>query len=147
MFSADAPLSAFASQVVLEITERASIDAIDGLPARIAALRQMGFRIAIDDLGSGYSGLSSIVQLHPDVVKLDMSLIRGVDPSRRSKKLIASLVGVCRELGILVVAEGIETAAERDALVRAGCDLLQGYLFARPQREPGPISELSRSAA
>ena len=138
LYSAQQRLSAFASRVVLEITERATLDEIQGLPARVATLRQMGYRIAIDDLGSGYSGLSSIVQLKPDIVKLDMSLVRGVEADPTKRKLVASLVNVCRDLGIQTVAEGIETAAERDALIDAGCDLLQGYLFARPAKDfPG----------
>ena len=140
LYSPQAPLSAFASRVILEITERAKLDQVEGLPVRIARLRLMGFRIAIDDLGSGYSGLSSIVQLHPEIVKLDMSLVRGVESDPMKQKLVRSLIGVCTDLGIQVVAEGIETAAERDALVDAGCDLLQGFFFARPAREFPAVS-------
>lgn len=135
LFAADAPLSAHASRVVLEITERESIDHIGDLPSRIERLRAMGFRIAIDDLGAGYAGLNAIAQLEPDVVKIDMSLVRGVEKERTKRRLISSIVGVCRDLNIQVVAEGIETAGERDALIELGCDLLQGYLFSKPQRE------------
>ncbi len=134
LYSLNAPLTEFASRVVLEITERESIDHIDDLKSRVDRLRALGFRIAIDDLGAGYAGLTAIAQLEPDIVKLDMSLVRGVATERTKRKLISSLVSVSADLGILVVAEGIETADERDALVDLGCDLLQGYLFARPQR-------------
>jgi EAL domain-containing protein (putative c-di-GMP-specific phosphodiesterase class I) len=134
LYSAASPLTAFASRIVLEITERASIDHVVDLQSRVARLRSLGFRIAIDDLGAGYAGLTTIAQLEPDIVKLDMSLVRGVTTERTKRKLISSIVGVCRDLGIQVVAEGIETPAERDTLVDLGCDLLQGYLFGRPQR-------------
>jgi EAL domain-containing protein (putative c-di-GMP-specific phosphodiesterase class I) len=143
LYSPDSPLSKVAKQVVLEITERASLDEVDNLAEKIAALRALGFRIAIDDLGSGYSGLSSLVELRPDVVKLDMSLVRGISADSSKQQLIATLTAYCRSQGILVVAEGIETIAERDVLVAAGVDLLQGYLFARPQREPPKVAAAS----
>jgi EAL domain-containing protein (putative c-di-GMP-specific phosphodiesterase class I) len=126
------PLAAMASRVVLEITERASLEQVPDLRERIATLRGQGFRIAVDDLGAGYAGLACIADLAPDIVKLDMSLVRGVhlDPTRR--RLVHAISALCAELGISVVAEGVETAAERDALCDAGCDLMQGFLFARP---------------
>jgi EAL domain-containing protein (putative c-di-GMP-specific phosphodiesterase class I) len=99
---------------------------------RIARLREMGFRIAIDDIGAGYSGLNSFAMVQPDIVKLDITLVRGVDNDPVKRKLVRLLGDLCRDLGILVVAEGVETPDERDTLVELGCDLLQGYLFARP---------------
>ncbi len=134
LYAVDAPLTQFAPRVVLEITERASIDHVKDLQAKVSRLRALGFRIAIDDLGAGYSGLTTIAQLEPDIVKLDMSLVRGVATERTKRKLVSSIVGVCRDLNIEVIAEGIETQAERDTLVELGCDLFQGYLFGRPQR-------------
>jgi EAL domain-containing protein (putative c-di-GMP-specific phosphodiesterase class I) len=128
------PLSALAHRVVLEITERASLDSVKDPRATIAALRRMGFRIAVDDLGAGYAGLTSFVTLEPDFVKLDMTLIRDVDTNTTKAKLVRSMAALCKELGILVVAEGVETAGERNAAVRLGCDLLQGYVLARPGR-------------
>jgi EAL domain-containing protein (putative c-di-GMP-specific phosphodiesterase class I) len=92
----------------------------------------MGFRLAIDDLGAGYAGLNSFSQLEPEVAKLDMALVRDVHKQPTKLTLVRTMISMCRELGIQVVAEGIETAEERDALVWAGCDLLQGYLFAKP---------------
>jgi EAL domain-containing protein (putative c-di-GMP-specific phosphodiesterase class I) len=126
------PLSRCARHVVFEVTERVSLDGVDHLRPRIAKLREMGYRVAIDDLGAGYAGLSTFAQLDPDVAKIDMSLVRGIDGSATKRKLIEAVAGACHDLGIEVLAEGVETVEERDALVNAGCDLLQGYLFARP---------------
>lgn len=128
------PLSAFASRVVLEITERASLDCVHDPRAKIATLREMGFRIAIDDLGAGYAGLTSFATLEPDFVKLDMSLVRDVDTNATKAKLVRSMTSLCKELGISVVAEGVETVAECEVLVSLGCDLFQGYLLAKPGR-------------
>jgi EAL domain-containing protein (putative c-di-GMP-specific phosphodiesterase class I) len=132
LFEADRPLARIARHVVLEITERASLHQVRDVQSRIARLREMGFRIAVDDLGAGYAGLTSFAQLEPEVVKLDMSLVRGVHAKPTKLTLVRTMVAMCRELGMQVVAEGIETAEERDAMVHAGCDLLQGYLFAEP---------------
>ncbi|HTR78286.1 MAG TPA: EAL domain-containing protein [Gemmatimonadaceae bacterium] len=134
LFARGSPLSAIAGRVVLEVTERASLDAVHNVRERTAALRDIGFRIAVDDLGSGYAGLSSLLQLQPDVVKLDISLIRSVDVDLTKQRLIRSMTELCEDMGILVVAEGVETPAERDVVVQLGCDLLQGYVFARPAR-------------
>jgi EAL domain-containing protein (putative c-di-GMP-specific phosphodiesterase class I) len=120
--------------VVLEITERAALAEISEVQRRMARLRAMGFRIALDDLGAGYAGLTNFTELRPEIVKLDQTLVRGIDSDSVKRRLVASLVGVCRDIGTVVVAEGIETPAERDVLVDAGCDLLQGYLLGRPAR-------------
>jgi EAL domain-containing protein (putative c-di-GMP-specific phosphodiesterase class I) len=129
-----APLTAVASRVVLEITERASLESIDDVPSRVARLRELGFRVAIDDLGAGYSGLTSVARLEPEFVKLDMSLVRDVHKSPVKRKLVRSMTALFKDMGITVVAEGIEVVEERDTLVELGCDLLQGYLVARPAR-------------
>jgi EAL domain-containing protein (putative c-di-GMP-specific phosphodiesterase class I) len=134
LITADAPLSRHASRVVLEVTERAPLEKIRDVTARVAQLRGLGYRIAIDDLGAGYAGLTSFAHLEPEVVKVDMSLIRGIDRSPMKQKLLGSIIGLCRDLGIEIIAEGIETIDERDALVRLGGDLCQGYLFARPDK-------------
>jgi EAL domain-containing protein (putative c-di-GMP-specific phosphodiesterase class I) len=134
--SADAPLSRVAQRVVLEITERSTLSGIEGLKAKLAKLRALGFRIALDDLGAGYSGLSSFTLLEPDVVKIDMSLVRDVDSSSRKRSIVRSMLELAaRDLNTLVICEGVETVAERDVLLELGADLLQGYLFARPTRE------------
>jgi EAL domain-containing protein (putative c-di-GMP-specific phosphodiesterase class I) len=134
LYAEDGALTPFASQVVLEITERAALDRIHELQTRVTRLRSLGYRIAIDDLGAGYAGLTSFAQLEPEVVKVDMSLVRGIDGSPMKQKLVRSIISLCTELGIQLVAEGIETPGERDALVSLGGDLCQGYLFAKPGR-------------
>jgi EAL domain-containing protein (putative c-di-GMP-specific phosphodiesterase class I)/FixJ family two-component response regulator len=135
LYSQEAPLSRFASHVVLEVTERSSLFGVANVATSVAKLKGLGFQIAIDDLGAGYSGLMSFTELDPEVAKLDMSLIRDIDVDPRRQSIVRSMKQLCDELGILVVAEGVETVAERDMLVHLGCDLLQGYLFARPARE------------
>jgi EAL domain-containing protein (putative c-di-GMP-specific phosphodiesterase class I) len=123
-----------ASRVVLEVTERAAIEQVDDVERRVRDLRQFGFRVAVDDLGAGYAGLSSFALLEPEIVKLDVSLLRDIDQSPVKQKLVASMTALCKDMGFMVVAEGVETPAERDCVVSLGCDLLQGYLFARPGR-------------
>jgi len=141
LFAADSPLSQYASRVVLEITERAALDQVKDLMARMGQLREMGYRIAVDDLGAGYAGLTSFAQLEPEVVKVDMSLVRGVDASPTKQKLLGSIIGLCHDLEIQIIAEGIETEAERDTVIRLGGDLCQGYYFARPGK-PFPIANI-----
>lgn len=135
LFSPEDPLAPHAARVVLEITERASLEDIDAVDRRIAALRRIGFRIAIDDLGAGYSGLSSFAVLQPDFVKFDMGLVRNVHQTRTNARVIASMVQLGRELGFETIAEGVETEAELRELETLGCELFQGYLLARPARE------------
>jgi EAL domain-containing protein (putative c-di-GMP-specific phosphodiesterase class I) len=132
--SADSPLGKIAHRVVLEITERASLDVVEDPRARIAALRRIGFRIAIDDLGAGYAGLTSFAAMEPQFAKLDMTLVRDVDKNTTKQRLIRSMTSLCSDLAITTVAEGIETAAERETVIELGCDLLQGYLFAKPDK-------------
>jgi EAL domain-containing protein (putative c-di-GMP-specific phosphodiesterase class I) len=130
--SPDSALAKIARRVVLEITERASLDDVKDLRPRVARLREMGFRIAIDDMGAGYAGLNSFAQLEPEIVKIDMSIVRDVDRTPTKQKLVRSLTSLCKDMDILVVAEGVENVNERDTLIELGSELLQGYLFARP---------------
>lgn len=132
LYDPDSPLAEAASRVVLEITERASLSNISDVRARVARLRRLGFRIALDDLGAGYAGLNTFALLEPEVAKIDMALVRNIDASPTQRTLVRNLVSLCRELRIDMIAEGVETAAERDVLVDLGVDLLQGYFFARP---------------
>lgn len=132
LYSATAPLAAHAPRVVLEITERATLERINDLSSRVEALRSIGYRLAVDDLGAGYAGLTSFVQLNPEIVKIDMSLVRGIDRDTARQKLVRSMLDVCRDMGVQVVCEGVETGVERDTLVGLGADLLQGYLFGVP---------------
>jgi EAL domain-containing protein (putative c-di-GMP-specific phosphodiesterase class I)/CheY-like chemotaxis protein len=142
IFSADTPLGTIAHRTVLEITERARLEQFPDAAAKISQLRELGYRIALDDIGAGYAGLASFALLEPDIIKLDMALVRDLDRARTKRRLIRSLLEVCRDFGMQVVAEGIETTRERDALIDLGCDLMQGYLFARPGLpfpQPNPI--------
>jgi EAL domain-containing protein (putative c-di-GMP-specific phosphodiesterase class I)/ActR/RegA family two-component response regulator len=132
LYDARAPLGAVASRVVLEITERARLEIVSEVPGRIRRLREMGYHVALDDLGAGYASLTSFAALEPDLVKLDMSLVRGIDRSTTKQRLVGSMIRVCLDLGIDVVGEGVERVEERDALLGLGCDLLQGFLFGRP---------------
>lgn len=134
LYRRDSPLSRIADRVVLEITERASLDRVKDARARIGELRSLGFRIAIDDLGAGYAGLSSFALLEPQVAKLDISIVRDIDTEQKKRSIVRSMSHLCEELGVLVVSEGVETPTERATLSELGCDLLQGYLFARPDR-------------
>jgi EAL domain-containing protein (putative c-di-GMP-specific phosphodiesterase class I) len=140
LYDSKSPLARIADRVVLEITERAALDDVKDVVARVAVLRFQGFRIAIDDLGAGYAGLSSFAALEPEIVKLDMSLIRNAHESPVRQKLIESMTSLCKEMKILVVAEGVEITQESDCVRRAGCDLVQGYLFGKPAPPfPSPV--------
>ncbi|HEX2163602.1 MAG TPA: EAL domain-containing protein, partial [Thermoanaerobaculia bacterium] len=127
-----APLTALAPRVVLEVTERAALEESEAVRQRLARLRELGFRLAVDDIGAGYSGLKSFTELAPEWVKIDMSLVRQVHRSARRQRTIAALCRLCHENGCLVVGEGVETVDERDTLVELGCDLIQGFLIGRP---------------
>jgi EAL domain-containing protein (putative c-di-GMP-specific phosphodiesterase class I) len=132
LLSPFAPLSKVASRVVLEITERTSLEGQIDLRYRVAELRELGFQIAIDDFGSGHARMGTLTPLDTDFVKLDMSLVRDVDKHQLKQRLIHSVTELCREQGTQVIGEGVETEAEAQTLVDLGCDLLQGYLIARP---------------
>jgi len=133
LFDASSPLGKLAPRVVLELTERAMLAEIFGARQLAAELRKIGYRIAIDDLGAGYAGLSSFALLEPEFVKLDTSLVRGVRASEVRQRLVAALVVLARDLNIRVIAEGVEAWDDRDALLELGCDLQQGLLFAEPR--------------
>jgi EAL domain-containing protein (putative c-di-GMP-specific phosphodiesterase class I) len=103
-------------------------------------VRSLGFQLALDDFGAGFGGLTSFVLLEPDVVKIDMQLIRGIEREPMKQSLVKTMTQMCQELGVTVIAEGVERPAERDRLLEAGCDLMQGHLFARPSTVPGQVS-------
>ncbi|MBX3154634.1 MAG: EAL domain-containing protein [Deltaproteobacteria bacterium] len=134
LFDPRSELAAHSSRVVLEITERIGLDPAIGA-SRVAMLRRMGYRIAVDDLGAGYSALGALASLEPEVVKLDMSLVRDLQASPTKRRVVGAIATLVRELGGRVVAEGVEQKLERDAVLACGIELLQGYLFARPSRE------------
>jgi EAL domain-containing protein (putative c-di-GMP-specific phosphodiesterase class I)/CheY-like chemotaxis protein len=132
LYASDSPFTRLAARVILEVTERMSLDHIPDAKDRIAELRALGFRLALDDLGAGYAGLTSFTQLEPEFVKLDMSLVRDVHENPTKRKIIRSMVQLCHDMGKQIIAEGVEVVAERDVLLELGCDLLQGHLFAKP---------------
>jgi EAL domain-containing protein (putative c-di-GMP-specific phosphodiesterase class I)/CheY-like chemotaxis protein len=126
------PLAPLADRVVLEITERASIEKMGDISNIVRDLRLLGYRLAVDDLGTGYAGLSSFTQLSPEIVKLDRSLIEGIDQNPTKQRVVKAMLALCEDLGMQVISEGVETATERDALALLGADLLQGYLYGLP---------------
>lgn len=128
----ESPLRVISERVVLEITERTSLEKLEHVRERTRELRQAGYRIAIDDLGAGYAGLAAFAVLEPEVVKLDIALVSKIEASRTKQRLVTSIVEASHDLGMLVLAEGVETASELQTVLELGCDLFQGYLLARP---------------
>lgn len=137
-------LAGHANRIVLEVTERASLSEVEDSRARVQVLRAAGFRVAVDDLGAGYSGLSSVTDLEPDTVKLDMALVRDVWQSPVKKSVVRAMTELCSELEITLIAEGVETPQERRALEELGVKFMQGYLFGRPTRH-FPSSDLAQT--
>jgi len=135
LYADDDVLAPFATRVILEITEREPVVSVSELKRRITALRRRGYRIAIDDLGAGFSSLESLVLVEPDFVKLEGRIIQGLDRDSRQRTVVATLITLARELGIEIVAEGVETAEERRALEKLGFRYLQGYYHGRPGPE------------
>ena len=135
LYSADTELSRNSSKVVIEITERDTVHDIPDLSDKIARLRELGFRIAVDDLGAGYAGLTSFALIGPDIVKFDMDLIQGIHKEPTKAKLVSSFTTLCRELGVMTIAEGVEVLEERDRVIELNCDLIQGFFYAPPARE------------
>ncbi len=123
--------------VVFEFTEGEQVDDAH-LQRIITSYKAMGFKTAIDDFGAGFSGLTRLAKFQPDVVKIDMELVRGIDRDRVRRALVRSIASACGELGVAVLAEGIETADESAALRELGVELQQGYHFARPGLEALP---------
>ncbi len=124
-------------RLLFEFTESERVEH-EHLGRIIAAYKALGFRTAIDDFGAGYSGLTLLAKFQPDIVKLDMELIRDIDTDRVKRLLVGGMVNVCREIGVEVVAEGIETLGEHQALLDLGVWLQQGFLLARPGFEALP---------
>ena len=117
---------------VIEITENSVIDDFDRMRDMVRQLRAHGFRVAIDDAGAGYAGLQTMVEIEPDFIKLDMSLIRGVDSSVVKQRLVRTLRDFCREAAITLIAEGIETVRQLETLRELGVTHGQGFLFGLP---------------
>jgi len=125
-------------RLIFEFTENEKMVDPDHVATIIAAYRKMGFCSALDDFGAGHAGLSLLAQFQPDIIKLDMELIRGIDIALPRRLIVDSILKLCASLGITVIAEGIETAGELRVLEEMGVRYLQGFLFARPAFETLP---------
>jgi EAL domain-containing protein (putative c-di-GMP-specific phosphodiesterase class I) len=132
LYAPHAPLSAVASRVVLEVSERSELAGIPGLRERVRELRKLGYRIGLDDVGAGYFGLNTFVSIEPEFVKLDMSLVRDLDRDQAKRKIVSTLASLCHEMEAQIIAEGVETKEELSALQSLGCDFVQGHFFAHP---------------
>lgn len=119
-------------RIIFEFTEDEQIADTDHLKRIMQEYRHQGFRTAIDDFGAGFSGLRLLAEIQPDLIKIDMDLIRGIDQDRPRRVIVRSIIEMAEELDIDVICEGIETEGERDTLQDLGVTLMQGYLFARP---------------
>ncbi|MGM0875464.1 MAG: EAL domain-containing protein [Bacillota bacterium] len=120
------------TKMIFEVTERDSIEGLTFFHDNIKKLRKMGFRIAVDDTGAGYSSLHTISELLPDIIKIDRSVIQDIDTNKVKESMLKGLILIAKETGSLVVAEGIEKKEEADVLVRNHVDLAQGYFYAKP---------------
>ncbi|WP_142132526.1 EAL domain-containing protein [Arthrobacter sp. SLBN-83] len=126
------------SSIMFEFTENEEVVDTGHLTNIITEYRKHGFTTAIDDFGAGHAGLGLLVDFQPDLMKIDMKLIRGIDTSPARQAVVAGIGGIARELGIKVLAEGIETEEEFRVLKAAGIRLFQGYWFAKPEFEALP---------
>lgn len=130
-------------RIIFEVTEQEQVLDIEHLLNILNAYRQQGFKTAIDDFGSGYAGLNLLADFQPDLLKLDMGLIRHIDSDRVRRILVENTVSLCQQLNIEVIAEGVETHAELQTLQAMGIELFQGYLLARPGFECLPEVNLA----
>lgn len=124
------------SRIVLEISERHELEGNMGFERVITLCREMGFRIAIDDFGSGYAGLKLLHMSEPDILKIDRHFVAGSGGEPRKAAFLEKIVGMAHLMGVSVVAEGVETEAELGVCVEAGCDMIQGFLLAKPALGP-----------
>ncbi len=129
--------------LMFEFTENEEIVDTGHLQRILAEYRRQGFITALDDFGAGFAGLGLLVDFQPDLIKLDMKLVRGIDGSYPRQVVVASIASAARALGIEVLAEGVETEAEFTILQVAGIHLFQGYYFARPAFEALPQLNLT----
>ena len=132
-----------AERVVFEVVESEQVHDVAHLGRIMHFYRERGFRLALDDVGAGYSSLTLLPELRPDFIKLDMGLVRGVDHDPYRATIAQKLLELAHSLGVRTVAEGVETRGEYDWLVEHGADLVQGWLFARPGTPPPQPAALS----
>lgn len=125
-------------RIIFEIAERENAADKAHLQGILHAYRRHGFLSAIDDFGAGYAGLNLLAEFQPDLLKIDMDLVRGIDGHPVRQAIVRSIVGLCDDLGVQALAEGVETEAELQVLRRLGIHLFQGYLFAKPALQALP---------
>ena len=123
------------SNIIFEVTEGEQVGNRDHLVTIFREYQKHGLQTAIDDFGAGYAGLGLLAEFQPDIVKLDMALVRDLDHRPASRAIVRAVVSLCQELGIRLIAEGIESPGELVALQDLGVELFQGYLFAKPRFE------------
>ena len=134
----------YPERVVIEITERTAIKDYPKFRERLRAFREAGFRFAVDDAGSGYAGLGSIANLEPNYIKLDISLINGIDTNFIKQNLVETMVKFANDHGAMVIAEGVERAEEFKAVKELGVHLVQGFFLHRPSRAPAAALAAAR---
>ena len=127
------------NKLIFEVSETEQILEPEHLLGILKEYRNQGFKTALDDFGSGYSGLRLLTRFQPDIVKLDRALIQDIDKNPTKQKIVRNLISMGADLGLEIVAEGIETAGEAKHLEEAGVDLVQGFLLARPALEEAPV--------
>ncbi|HET7900201.1 MAG TPA: EAL domain-containing protein, partial [Candidatus Nanopelagicales bacterium] len=120
-------------RIIIELTEHVPVEDYAVLNAALAPLRAKGAQVAVDDTGAGFASLRHILDVAPDVIKIDIGSTRGVDSDPSRAAIAAMLVSFAERMGIRVVAEGVETEAERDTMLELGAVYGQGYLFGRPE--------------
>jgi EAL domain-containing protein (putative c-di-GMP-specific phosphodiesterase class I) len=126
------PLTRVSERLIIEVTERCDVLGVDSWNDGIRALVESGFKLAVDDLGSGYSSLIVLATLRPQYLKADKSIVRNLDSDDRKRQLISLLAAFAAGTGASLIAEGVETEAEAAALEKIGVHLQQGYFFGRP---------------
>jgi EAL domain-containing protein (putative c-di-GMP-specific phosphodiesterase class I)/CheY-like chemotaxis protein len=131
----DAPLEPIAGNVILEVSEHAPAGQLAALALDADRLRGAGYRLAVDDLGTGPAGLAAFTQLAPAYAKLDRTLLAGLDRDTKRATVVRAMVALCGELGVPLIAEGVESIGERDALAAIGVDLMQGKVFSAPSKD------------
>ena len=124
------------SQVIIELTETHPVEDVKLMQQAMDHYRQMGFRVALDDLGAGYSGLKLWSELRPDIVKIDRHFIQGVDEDRTKQQFVSAILKTATALGCRVITEGVETEKEYATLRKIGVEMVQGYYFCRPVEVP-----------
>ena len=119
-------------KIIFEVTEGERVEDRPHLVNIFNEYRRFGFHTAIDDFGAGYAGLNLLSEYQPDIIKIDMDLVRGIDQNLPRQAIVTGIISICKALNILVIAEGIETREERDFLSALGIELMQGYWFSKP---------------